>query len=194
MVSSRLMRIARVALPVLIPVALFPISLRLADPLFTHPFRIGWQYRYPVLLVWPDHIEIRWFRNVSEVSPRPKDAGYTFNVAPERQAWVESRVRNTPSSGDSSWIIHVKQLGPSRQRIQLEVLGSGITGIVYEAEPDQIVPLRSRLAGPLSSLLILAVDLLGCGGAWFLIMSVRRVFTTGAGASTRSVHSVGILS
>jgi hypothetical protein len=130
-------------------IGLFPISVRMADPLFTHPFRTGWQYKYPVLLVWPDHVEMRWFSNISEVSPRPKAEGYTFNVAADREAWIENKVRSTPSpNGNAAWIIHVKQLGHSRQQIQLELLGDAITGIVYEAGPEEIVPLGSRLAGP----------------------------------------------
>jgi hypothetical protein len=147
-------------------IGLFPIAVRLGDPLFSYPFRTGWQYEYPVLLVWPDHVEMRWFHAVSEVSPRPANAHYTFNVAPERQAWVENKVRTTPApnGADAAWIIHIMQLGPSRQQIQLELMGDGITGLIYEVRGDEIVPLRSRLAGPLSSLSILIVLLLLWGG------------------------------
>ena len=157
-------------------IGLFPISIRIVDPLFTHPFRTGWQYQYPILLVWPDHVEMRWVQDVSEVSPRPKGESYTFNVEPERQAWVESKVRNMPSpNGNASWIIHVKQLSPSRQQIQLELLGDGITVIVYEATAEKIVPLRSRLAGPLSSLSILAVNLFLWAGFWLLVWFIFRL-------------------
>lgn len=150
--------------------ALFPISIRLADPLFTYPFRTGWQYQYPVLLVWPDHVEMRWLHDISEVSPRPKNAGYTFNVTPERQAWVEQKVRSTPApkAVDAGWIIHVKQISPTRQRIQLELLGDGMTGIIYEAGPEEIVPLRLRIAGPAGAFEILAVHLLLWCGVWLL--------------------------
>src|SRR5258708_3323536 len=134
-----LFRVHKIVLILLVAasfVGLFPISVRLADPLFTYPFRTGWQYEYPVLLVWPDRVEMRWFHDVSEVSPRRKDEGYTFNVSPERQKWVENAVRSTPwRNGDAAWIIHVKQLGPSRQQIQLELLGDGVQGMVYEAGP-----------------------------------------------------------
>jgi hypothetical protein len=168
--SPRARTIALIALVIASFIGLFPISIRLADPAFTHSFRTGWQYLYPVLLVWPDHVEMRWFHDISEVSPVPKGAGYTFNVAPERQAWVESKVRSTPSpNGDAAWIIHVKQLGHSKQQIQLEVLGDGITGIVYAAGPEGIVPLRSRLAGPAGAIVILAVHLLLWGGFWLLV-------------------------
>jgi hypothetical protein len=150
--------------------------MRLGDPLFSYPFRTGRQYQYPVLLVWPDHIEMRWFHNVSEVSPIPKDAGYTFSIAPEQQEWVENAVRKTPSpNGNAAWIIHVKQIGPGRQQVQLELLGDGIVGMIYEARSDEIFPLRSRLAGPLSSLLILAVHLVLWGGSWLLIWLTSRL-------------------
>lgn len=147
-------------------VAFFPISLRLADPLFTHPFARDSHSEYPVLLVWPDHVEIRRFHDVSEVSPRPKDAPYIFNIAPERQAWVEQQIHamSRPNGVDAGWSIHVKQLGQSRQRIQLELLRDGINGLVYEAGPEKIMPLRSRLTGPAGAFIILGVHLLLWGG------------------------------
>jgi hypothetical protein len=181
--SQSIGKIGFVALALTTFVGLFPISARVADPLFTRPFRTGWQYKYPVLLMWSDHIQIRWFRDISEVSPRPKGESYTFNVSPEKQGWVEKMVRGTPSpNGNAAWVIHVKQLGRSKQQIRLELLGDGITGIVYDAYPEEVVPLWSRLAGPLGSLEILAVHLVIWGGFWLLlryaIAAKRRVQPT----------------
>jgi hypothetical protein len=140
--SSRLKRIVLVVAVIATFIICFPISIWVADPFFTHPFRTDSQY--PILLVWPDRVEMRWVHGVSEISPRPNSENYTFNVEPERQAWVESNVRNTPSpNGNAAWTIHVKQIGLSRQQIQLELLGDGITVIVYEARPEEVVPLRS---------------------------------------------------
>jgi hypothetical protein len=175
--SLRVKRIVLVVLVIASFIGLFPISIRLADPLFTHPFRTGWQYEYPVLLVWPDRVGMRWFHNLSEVSPRPKDAGYTFNVSPERQTWVENKVRSTPApnGGYAGWIIHVKQIGPSRQQIQLELLGDGIIGIIYEAGSEGIVPLRSRLSGIEGAIVILAVHLLLWGGFWLSVKLISRL-------------------
>ncbi len=177
MTSLRVKRIVLIVLLIASFIGLFPISIRLADPFFTHPFRTGWQFEYPVLLVWSDHVEIRWFHNLSEVSPRPKDAGYTFNVSPERQTWVEDKVRNThaPHGGDAGWIIHIKQIGPLRQQIQLELLGDGTNGIIYEAGPDGIVPLRSRAIGPAGAFIVLAVHLLLYGGFWLLAWFISRL-------------------
>jgi hypothetical protein len=150
-IASRTKKTVFVVLLVFSFIGLFPVSARLGDPLFTYPFRTGWQYEYPILLVWSDRVEIRWFHNISEVSPRPVGAGYTFNVPLERQAWVESKVRSTPApnGADAGWIIRVKQLGSSGQRIQLELMGDGITGLLYEVRGDEVIPLKSRLAGPL---------------------------------------------
>jgi hypothetical protein len=67
-------------------IAILPLSFRVADPFFTFPFHKEWHHA--VLLIWPDHVEARWFNDVSEVSPRPKDALYTFFVAPERATIV----------------------------------------------------------------------------------------------------------
>lgn len=158
-------------------VGLFPISVRLGDPLFTCAFRTGWQYEYPILLVWSDHVEMRWFHDISEISPRPKAADYTYNVAPQREAWVEAKVRSAPApnGADAGWIIHVKQLGPSRQQVQLELMGDGIIGWIYEVRADEVVPLRSRLAGPLSSLSILLVHLVLWGGLWLFVWLALRL-------------------
>ena len=93
--------------------AAFPLSVRLADPFFTFPFHKDWHHAG--LLIWPDHVEARSFNDVAEVSPRPKDVPYTFNVAPDREAWVKEQVRRLPSpSGNASWTVKVKQLGASR--------------------------------------------------------------------------------
>jgi len=155
-------------------VGLTPISVRIANPLFTHPFRPDWPYS--ILLVWPDHVEVRFVHRLSEVSPRPPDAGYTFNVSPERQTWVEEQVRRTrPRNPDASFGIIVKQLGPDRQLIQLESWRDGFTGLIYEARPDAIVPLKTRHAGPLDSMTILSVHSLVWGGLWFLAWTIYRI-------------------
>src|SRR4029077_14389310 len=93
-----------------------------------------------------DHVEARSFDDLSEVSPRPKNASYSFNVSPDRETWVREQVRKLPSpNGSAAWTIHVKQLGLSRQEIRLELMGDGITGLICEARPDEIIPLRRNL-------------------------------------------------
>lgn len=176
MTSTRVEKIGFRVFMVVAFVGLFPLSIRVADPFFTHPFRTGWQHSYPVLLVWPDHVEMRWFHDVSEVSPRPKDATYTFNVAPERQHWVEEQVRSTslPKGVDAGWVINFKQISPSKQRIELEVLGDGITGIIYEAGPDAILPLKSRMTGAGGSMIVLAVHLLVWGSFYLVVWLIFR--------------------
>lgn len=152
-------------------IAVFPLSIRLADPFFTFPFHQDWYHA--VLLIWPDHVEARSFNDVAEVSPRPKDATYTFDVAPDREAWVKEQVRRLPSpNGNASWTIHVTQLGASRQEIRLELMGDGISGLIYEAQRDQIVPLRSRLGGPAGAFVILAANLVLWGAGWLFLWCV----------------------
>ena len=154
--------------------ALFPVSVRLADPFFTFPFHNEWHHA--VLLIWPDRVEARWFNDLAEISPRPKDALYTFNVAPEREAWVKEQVRRLPSpNGNASWTIHITQLGASRQEIRLELMGDGISGLIYEAQPGQIIPLRSRLSGPEGAFVILAANLILWGASWLFLWWVIRL-------------------
>jgi hypothetical protein len=155
-------------------IAVSPLSVRLADPFFTYPFHKD-SY-HPVLLVWPDHVEARSFNDVAEVSPRSKDAPYTFSVTPDREAWVKEQVRRLPSpNGSASWTIHVKQLGASRQQIRFELMGDGISGLIYEAQPDKIIPLRSRLGGPAGAFVILAANLVLWSGGWLSVWFVGRV-------------------
>ena len=154
-------------------VAAFPLSMRLVDPFFTFPFRKDWYHC--VLLVWPDHVEARSFNDLSEISPRPKNASYSFNVSPDRETWVSEQVRKLPSpNGNAAWTIHIKQLGASRQEIQLELMGDGIAGLIYEARPDEIVPLRSRAGGPAGAFVILAANLVLWGTGWCVLWTLSR--------------------
>lgn len=166
-ISLRLRKILVIALGFVSFVALSPLSMRIADPLFTRAFDPRW--KYPILLVWPDRIEVRWVRDLSEVSPRPKGETYTFNVPPDRQAWIEEQVRKIsyPQNPDLGLSIKVKQLGPERQQIQLEAWKDGFVGLIYEARPDGIIPLRSRIAGLLGAIPILGVHLLVWAAVWF---------------------------
>ncbi len=153
-------------------IGLFPFSARLADPLATRRYNSSIDTR--VLLLWPDHIELRRVSTLPEVSPRPEGASYSFLIPPERQTWVKARLRNEPTGGDGGWIFRIKQLGPERQRIQLEVLGDGFWGMVYEASPEKIVPLGTRLAGPEFAFVILAIHLVCWGGLWGLVYTLNH--------------------
>jgi hypothetical protein len=161
-------------------IAVFPLAVHLADPFFTYPFHKDWYHA--VLLIWADHVEARSFNDVAEVSPRSKDAPYTFSVVPDREAWVKEQVRRLPSpNGSASWTIHVKQLGVSRQQIRFELIGDGISGLIYEAQPDKIIPLRSRLGGPAGAFVILAADLVLWSGGWLSVWFVCRVIRKRSG-------------
>jgi hypothetical protein len=157
-------------------IALLPLSWRLADPFFTHPFSRDLHRKLPVLLIWPDHVEIRWFYDPSEISPRPSDAGYTFNIPPERQRWVQEQLRTTPAPNPkkAGWVLDVKQLGPQKQQIQLELLGDGIYGLIYEATPDKILPISTRLTGPGDAFVMLEIQIPLWCGLWLFIWAITR--------------------
>jgi hypothetical protein len=89
--SPRLRKILLIVVLVASFVGLFPVSILITDPLFTLPFAPRWQCG--ILLVWPDHVELRLVHSISEVSPPPKNAGYSVNVSPERQAWVMEQAK-----------------------------------------------------------------------------------------------------
>jgi hypothetical protein len=166
-------------------IAVFPLTFPFADPFFTYPYHKDWYHA--ALLVWPDHVEARSFDEIAEIGPLPKNAPYTFNVSPEREAWVKEQVRRLPSlNGNASWTIHIKQLGTSRQQIRLELMGDGISGLIYEAQRDRIIPLRSRLGGPAGAYVILAANLVLWGGGWLLIW----VLSAHAGPQV-TVRSIG---
>ncbi len=119
-----------------------------------------------VLLLWPERIEIRRLSQLSQISPRPHDAPYSFLVPPDRGAWVEEQVRRYPSpTRRASWRIDIRKLANERQRIQLELFGDGIHGVVYEATPTEIVPLYSRLSGSGFALIVMVVNF----GLWGLL-------------------------
>jgi hypothetical protein len=167
-VTSRTRKLLFAALLILSFFLLLPLSDQLVDSRFTIPFNPN--LPKCVLLVWSDHIEARWVDSISEVSPRPSNADYSFLVPAGREGWVRQQLRSQPLPGDSAgWLLKVRQIAPDRQKIQLEVMGDGYTGLIYEATRDRVVPLRSRLAGPGGVFLFLEFQLVLWGSCWFVI-------------------------
>jgi hypothetical protein len=146
-------------------VGLFPVTVWITDPLATH----AWDPRLDtkVLLLWPDHIELRSISTLSEFSPRPLNAEYTFMVPTERMEWVKERLREAPNP-NASWMIRVKTIGPVKQEVRLESMGDGYFGMIYEATPTNILPMRTRIAGPGFAFVILWVHLTICTALFFL--------------------------
>jgi hypothetical protein len=150
---------------------LFPISAELADPYFTRPFNP--KIPQCVLLIWPDRVEARWVDNISEVSPRPHGAQYSFLIPAARENWVREQLKSQPvPPKDAGWLLRVRDTAPNRQEIRLEMMGDGYLGLIYEATPDQIVPLQSRDTGPGGAFLVLFFDLAIFGGGWLLLWAV----------------------
>src|SRR5215475_7593589 len=97
-------------------IGLSPLSIRIASPIFSRPYDA--RFQVPVLLVFPEHVEVRWVESLSEVSPRPTDAPYTFAVPPSKQQWVEQQIRIVPPPRPGSeWRLRIRQLGNNTQRI-----------------------------------------------------------------------------
>jgi hypothetical protein len=163
---------------VLSMVGLFPVSLRIADPLLSRPFDP--RFPSPVLLIFPERVEIQWITNLSKVYPRPKDARYTFEISPSRQAWVEAQVKQAPPlRPGSTWSLRIRQLGGGKQRIDLEAVRDGITGLIYDASPDEIVPVASRRIGPMGSFLFALIDAGLCCALWLLVWLTWRFLPRG---------------
>lgn len=147
---------------------LLTISVLLAGPAFSKPFDRGLPHF--VLLVWPDHVEIRQVESISEVSPRAPDAGYVFSVPPEREAWVEEQVRKIPPPSpdpESAWLVRVRQLAQDKQQIRLEAWWKNdFRGMIYEATPNEIVPLETTVGGIGDAVQLAGIDFALWYGAW----------------------------
>lgn len=172
--SPRTRKIAFGVLLVLTFLGIFPLSARIADPLATHKFDPSISAR--ILLVWPDHIELKPIGALNDFSPRSPNAVYAFLITKEREGWVRDRLRSYPDHArNASWILAIKELGPDRQRIQLEILGDGFLGMVYEANAERVIPLGTRLAGPGFAFIILGIQMICWGGLWAAVFALRRL-------------------
>jgi hypothetical protein len=171
--SRRLTKAGPLLFFVVLCIALFPLSVRMADPLATRK----WDPRFDtrVLLLWPDHIELRPVSTLSEVSPRPTDARYRFLIPPERLEWVRERLQASPPNRNSGRMIEVRPRGSAKQEVQLEAIGDGYYGMVYEAGSERIVPLRTRLAGAGFVFIILAIYVSLCTVVFFLGRQLWRL-------------------
>jgi hypothetical protein len=148
------------------------VSIRIADPLATRKFDPSINTR--VLLLWPDHIELRAISALNDVSPRSQNAACTFLIPKDRQAWVRDRLRRYPDHArDASWIIAIKELGPTKD--QLEILGDGFWGMVYEANAERVIPVGTRLAGFGFAFIVLGIHIACWGGFWLVVFAFPRL-------------------
>lgn len=154
-------------------IALFPLSSRFADPFFTRAYEA--RFEVPVLLVFPEHVEVRLVRSLSEVAPLPSGARYTLAIPPARQHWVERQIQVLPPPRPGSiWTLRVLQLGNDTQRIDLEAYRDGFSGLIYEAHQNQIVPIAYRSAGPGAAFVVISVDVALSGAVALLVWGVLR--------------------
>ncbi len=162
-------------------IVLFPLSWRIADRyFFTHPFEAS--SFDPVLVLCQDHMEIRRFHELDKQGLL--GSGCTFQVSRLNQKSVEEHVHNLPSPSPkkAGWVIRVKQLNDNRQRIDLFLMGDGIAGMIYEVRGERIIPLESRLTGPLGALFSLAINICVCATAWIIVWRVIAVRQRGRAA------------
>jgi hypothetical protein len=171
--SQRFTKAIPLLLFVVLAIALFPLSVRVADPLATRQ----WDPRFDtrILLLWPDHIELRPVSTLLEVSPRPTDARYSFLIPPERLEWVRERLQAIPPNRNSGWMIQVRPHGSDKQEIRLEAIGDGYYGMIYEASSERIVPLRTRLASPGFVFVILTIYAFLCTVLFLLVRYILNL-------------------
>ena len=140
-------------------IALLPVSLHLAEPFFTHRYEPN--YEVPVLLVFPERVEVRWVKDIAELVPLTRNPAYTFAIPSDRQQWVEEQLRRAPPPRPgSAWSLRVRQLGDDTQRIELEAYRDGFTGLIYDARKTSITPVAYRRAGPGAAFVYLMFDVL----------------------------------
>ena len=102
---------------------LFPHSVHLADPLFSRTYDA--RFEMPVLLIFPEHIEVRWVKKTAEVAPPPKGSSYTFAIPRDQQAWVEHQIQALPPPRPGSfWKLRIEQLGDDTQRVDLKLMAT----------------------------------------------------------------------
>jgi hypothetical protein len=152
---------------------LFPLSSHFADPLFTRPYEA--RFEVPVLLVFPEHVEVRLVSSLSEVALLSSEARYTLAIPPARQQWVERQIQTLPPPRPGSiWTLRVRQLGNDTQRIDLEAYRDGFSGMIYEAHENQIVPIAYRSAGPGAMFVVISIDIALSSALALLVWSVLR--------------------
>ena len=152
---------------------LLPLSWRLADSLvFTRPFEDT--SFDPVLLVCPDHVEVLRLREL--VGSGSTARGCTFQVSRSEQPRVERAIKQlqSPAPTKFSWTLKVQQLGQDHQRIDLALMGNGITGMIYDVRNERISPLHTRLTGPLGSIVPLGIEIVLWVAVWLTVWLVLR--------------------
>jgi hypothetical protein len=168
-------------------VVLFPLAVRFAAPFATFPYDSK-IVDGRVLLLWPDHIELQPIRALANFSPRPPNAEYSFMVPPERQSWVASQLRTYPTpTRSASWSLRVRSLESGKQEIELELIGDGIYGVVYEADQQSVIPLKNRLAGPGFLFIVFGLDLLASVSVLLIVSLFSRLFRSQNDPTSRTL-------
>jgi hypothetical protein len=132
--------------------ALFPLAIRVADPMTHLPVTSRPGVPFPVLVIdggVPAIVTV----DPGAVPPLPRGASYL--VPRGREAEVERRL-NAGDTRDGSWRLRVEHLGPARQHIELYWISDGYFGGAYEATATAIVPRYRKLTGAGFAFIVLA--------------------------------------
>jgi len=148
-------------------VLLIPLSWWISGSVFNHPFEN--RPSDPVLLVCLDHIEVLHWSDTNGTRDKSLHPECTFQVNASKQAWVENEVRGLPSPapGKSRWTVQIRQLGPEDQQVDLELVGDGTTGLIYEAKSGGVTPLKTRYAEQAGALVAISINACLWAVFWF---------------------------
>jgi hypothetical protein len=127
-------------------VVLLPPSTRIADPLTHRPLDAGFERSFPVLVVQRDRGVVHALES-PYTSPTLKP-GESFLIGNGQAAAIERHLAEQYRGREGGWSIYVKDLGPSRQLVELYWVDDGYSGGGYEATPTAVRPLYRKSTGP----------------------------------------------
>jgi hypothetical protein len=152
-------------------------AARIADPMTHRPLGSGIEKPFHVLVVRGD-------RGVIHVLKAPYrspslNPGESFLVGDGQATAIERHLNQRYRSRESSWSIDVKDLGPSRQLVELSWVGDGYSGGGYEATPITVRPLYRKITGPGFAFVFGAIALALNTALWLGAAFVLRRFRAG---------------
>jgi hypothetical protein len=156
-------------------VAIEPLSLRVAEHQFDHPYRPGWPSN--VLLVWPDHLELQELKTTDGVMHLQAGAPYMFFIPPDRQKVIQEQLSQMPPAPcRGAWELHVTQRSSSLEEIQLDCVRDGMSGLRYQATSEMVHALSTRSTGN-AGLVLLPIHVAIWGSSWLLMIASYWLFT-----------------
>ena len=150
-----------------------PVSMLALDPLTRSP--IGdLAEPFPVAVVAAEGASVKMVKSANGFGD--PGGGQSYLIPDGQDGATERQLRERDPLGNrhASWVLRVRRLSVSRQRIELYRLGDGFWGGVYDATATQITPLYRKVTGPgfafVSGPLALGLNL----GLWGMFWLIRR--------------------